>query len=62
MKMKLISSLMAALLGLFGTGAAVQGVSVHQYCNVPGCVISGEHTHHYCDVEGCRINGEQTHQ
>ena len=61
MKLKLLSSLMAVVVGLFGTSFTVNNVSVQDDCELAGCIIEGEHTHDYCGVEGCTIEGEHTH-
>ena len=61
MKLKLLTSLIV-IVGLLGTGFAVNNVSAHNYCELPGCTIEGEHTHNNCGVEGCHIEGAHTHE
>ena len=61
MKLKLLSSLMAVFVGLFGTSFAVNNVSVQGNCELTGCTIEGEHIHNDCGVEDCHIVGEHTH-
>ena len=61
MKLKLLSSLMAVVVGLFGTSFTVNNVSVQDDCELTGCTIEGEHTHNYCCVAGCTIEGEHIH-